>query len=446
MITNDGRFALWQFRSDSGYSRDKLLHTAQAVFGSVRCDNGSEITPVACPQAPDIYHEHLTLVMGGSYTTRRDADFVGQPIRMLMEKYGGRDDEAYGLMEIPDDDYTLDNEARRLAGIFRMQEGMFDPYTDTEAMIRLGMFSDAKMLHILRSLAWTVFCKADREDRLPESYSFDELAEIGRSLDKNCLNYSAESYCSCLCSHYDWRVFYVPDAYIDSDCESRTDLRKLCGKENRSGNTSSLFFSGCGGFSFNDRSSDIISRNEETLESLEAFRKDLIDLLPVMNTIHDGLMKNRNRSEKLKGVLAEALTAWCALAVAAREPFYSEEANDSPEVDAGLDGPMEPPTDAPAAKDKALPQMEKEISSQQSAQTESFATTPQRQSVGTLSNGSTPIENPKEKRIKELEASIAALQREADGIVGLFGFAKRNRIKREIEARRRELESLKKER
>lgn len=344
MFANDGRYAMWQFRSDSGYSPDKLLHVAQAVFGSIHCGNDSEITPIAYPQVPDICHEHLTLVSGG-YTTRRDADFVGQPIRLLMEKCGSKSEEAYDLMEIPNDDYTLDNEARRLAKVFRLQNGMFDPYTDTEAMIRLGMFSEAKMLHALRSLAWTVFCKADREGRLAESYSFEELVQIAKPLETNHFNYSTESYCSGLCSHYDWRVFYVPDAYIDSDCESHTDLRQLCGKENRSGNTSFVVFGGLGGLSSMNRSSNIISRNEETLESLEALRKDLLDLLPVMRILHDGFMKNRDRSEKLEGILAEALTAWCALAVAAKEPFYSEEANDSPEVDAGLEGPMEQPTD-----------------------------------------------------------------------------------------------------
>ena len=45
-----------------------------------------------------------------------------------------------------------------------------------------------------------------------------------------------------------------------------------------------------------------------------------------------------------------------------------------------------------------------------------------------------------------MEESIAALQREADSIGGLFGFVKRNKIKKEIEAQQRELESLKRQR
>lgn len=169
---------------------------------------------------------------------------------------------------------------------------------------------------------------------------------MGEHIEKrNCLNYSSESYCSGLCSHYDWHVFYVPDAYIESDCSDNTDLRQLCGKENRGGNSFSIMMPGLGGFGAMNRTNDIISRCEETLESLEALRKDLTDLLPVMQTIYDGFMQDRDRSQPLEGVLAEALTAWCALAIAAKEPFYSEEAADTPEADAGLDGPMERPTD-----------------------------------------------------------------------------------------------------
>lgn len=345
ILTNDGHFATFQFDSDSDYDPGKIIRIAKTVFKNIHCPNDEEITPIAYPQVPDICHEHLTLMLGGSYTTRRDADFIGQPIRMLMEKCGNTKEEAYDLMLIPNDDYVLDIDARRLAKVFRLKEGMFDPYTDTEAMIRLGMFSDARMFHALRSLAWTVLCKADREERDLESYTFEELAELAKPIDTNHFNYSTESYCSGLCSHYDWRVFYVPDTYLDSDCESSTDLRALCGKENRSGNSTFVVMGGLDGFSAMNRTNNIISRNEETLESLEALRKDLIDLLPIMKTIYDGLMKDRNRSEKLEGVLSDALNAWCALAVAAKEAFYSEEANDSPEVEASLSGPMEQPTD-----------------------------------------------------------------------------------------------------
>ena len=44
-------------------------------------------------------------------------------------------------------------------------------------------------------------------------------------------------------------------------------------------------------------------------------------------------------------MLADALNAWCTLAVAAIEPFYSEEANRSTEAEVGLSTPMEQPKD-----------------------------------------------------------------------------------------------------
>ncbi|MBO5567845.1 MAG: hypothetical protein J6A79_02705 [Clostridia bacterium] len=62
-----------------------------------------------------------------------------------------------------------------------------------------------------------------------------------------------------------------------------------------------------------------------------------------MKTIHDGFVKNRDRTKKLEGTLAEALTAWCALSIAASEPFYTEEAADTPEANAALHAPLKRP-------------------------------------------------------------------------------------------------------
>lgn len=347
MRINFGRVKL-PFLATSIDARNIVRHW---LYHIVAKDTSGKDIPVASHKVPDVFHEHLTLVSSGQYTTHRDADFVGQSIRMLMEKHDNTGDEAYGLMEIPKDSYKLDAEARRLATVFRMDENLFDPYRDTEAMIRLGMFQDVKMFHALRSLAWTVSCKADQEGRTLGSYGFEELKEIGEMINKSPLNYKTESWCSGLCSHYDWHVFYVPESYIESKCRGRTDLRLLCNKENRGGSSIHIISPL---FNMMDRTNDIISRCEETLESLEALRKDLVDLLPVMQTIYDGFMQDRDRSQPLEGVLAEALTAWCALAIAAKEPFYSEEAADTPEADAGLDGPMERPSDdldaAPVAR------------------------------------------------------------------------------------------------
>jgi len=300
----------------------ELRSTANDIYESLvlKGDDGSCI-PAAFPSAGEKYMEHYLLISGGKYTTARDADFVGQSVLKLLEKNGKRKSEAYSLIQIANDDYTLDRTAEKLAEVFRLKEDLFDPRSDTEAMIRLGMFRNVSMLHVLRSLAWAVMCDADSNKRSPDSYTFAELERFAAFIaGKRNVVYGDRSYCPGLCSCYDWHVFYVPESYFDTGCFDESDLRELCGKTKYSGQE-------CG----------------DTIESLEALRYDLEALLPVMQTINNGLNQNRDKSRKPEGLLADALAAWCALAVAAKEPFYSEEANNEPDVQAGLNGPLARP-------------------------------------------------------------------------------------------------------
>ena len=179
------------------------------------------------------------------------------------------------------------------------------------------------------------------------AFDLDEVPIGAVIVKRNYLNYDGENGFVNLCRQYDWHVFYVPDHYLDNVYSKNNDLRYLTGKENRGGNSISIVIPGLGGDSLAEmkRTNDLIGRNEETLASLEGLRNELQELLPVMQTIHDGLLEGRDRSKKLEGPLADALTAWCALAIAAKEPFYSEEAADTPEADAALEGPLERPTD-----------------------------------------------------------------------------------------------------
>lgn len=299
------------------------------------------------PYLSDKYHEHYTIVTSGSYTSHRDADYRAQPIRELMEKYGSTDEDAYELMKIEGDSYDLDQAGMKLAKVFRMNRNLFDPYNDTEALIRKGMFKDVRMLHALRSLAWIVQKVAVTNGTDTRTIGYDKLETIGEYIEENdYLVYDPLECCQGLNSHYDWHVFFAPDDYIDSDVYLDTDLRYLTGKENRGGNTSFMVMGGdLGAMRRMNAISTMIGRNEETVESLEDLRSDLKGLKPVMETIHDGLLEGRDRNEKLEGPLADALTAWCALTIAAKEPFYSEEAADSDEANAGLEGPLDYPSD-----------------------------------------------------------------------------------------------------
>lgn len=342
-VSNDS----WQIMSD--WMNRIQLPGDKLYYVPSESDSGQEadrIGDLVSPLPPEELHEHFDLITNGGYTTHRDADFIGQSIRGLMEKCGSAGEDAYDEMKIAGDAYDLDKSALKLAQVFRLDESLFEPYKDREALIRLSVFSDVRMLHALRSLSWMVSRYSEKENRPISKITFDELQKMGRIIEKKkYLNYDGSSGFVNLCNHYDWHVFYVPEKYRDGSTAMTTDLRYLTGKENRGGNTMSVFIPGISDISSMNRKNNIISRNEETLESLDALRKDLKDLLPVMETIHDGLLEDRDRSKALEGPLADALTAWCALAVAAKEPFYSEEAADTPEADAALEAPPERPKD-----------------------------------------------------------------------------------------------------
>ena len=330
---------------------NRIVIPGETIFEMCQSDTSndgliSSTLSVALP--PDALHEHYDLVTGGVYTTRRSADFIGQSIAALMKKHGEQHSDLFDLMTIKNDRYKLSETAKKIATVFRINSNLFDEHHDVEALIRLGAFSDTRMLHALRSLAWTAQQYADDNNKPLMALTYEELLSIGEFIkQRNYLNYGNDGPYKTLCDEYDWHVFYVPNTYIKSKQAKQIDLRYICGKENRGGNVITFLSSFWGADSLHSsrRSNEIISRNEETIASLNGLRKDLQDLLPLMETIRDGLLVNRDRSVKVEGPLPDALTAWCALAIAAKEPFYSEEAADTPEADAALDRPLERPTD-----------------------------------------------------------------------------------------------------
>ena len=320
------------------------------MYTSDLCDYGNiSLQPIL--GAPEELHEHYDLINSGTYSTHRDADFVGQPISKLLEEAGNTQFKTL----IADDHYDLDQKALTIAQIFRMKEHKFDPYHDTEAFIQLGMIEKVDSLHKLRSFAWGWAAEADsRGTALSDVesfhlYQYSDYDYKKWQKDRITLNYNDKKYFPALCNQYDWHVFYVPDTYLYSEDRQQNDLRFLCGKENRGGNTVSFAIPGLGVDNLDkmQRNNAIISRNEETLASLESLRNELMDLLPVMEMIHDEFLESRNRVKPLTGYLAEVLAAWCALCVSAREPFYSEEASDTPEANAALSRPMSRPSGIP---------------------------------------------------------------------------------------------------
>ena len=57
----------------------------------------------------------------------------------------------------------------------------------------------------------------------------------------------------------------------------------------------------------------------------ERGKKNILHIYPAILTLWNGLRKNRDYDEELTGNSADIVYAWCSLAKAAKEPFYSED-------------------------------------------------------------------------------------------------------------------------
>jgi hypothetical protein len=63
----------------------------------------------------------------------------------------------------------------------------------------------------------------------------------------------------------------------------------------------------------------------DEVHSLDDLRDDLNYIYPAVKIIYDKLSKNRDRNEELSGIEADIVYSWIALALAAKEPFYTED-------------------------------------------------------------------------------------------------------------------------
>lgn len=221
-------------------------------------------------------------------------DFQPLDLLEIMESIGGELTKFRSIIEAYDKGFSdkLVKSALKMANVFRVNRSAFNDKHDREAAIIEGMFEKKYMLSALRSFAWTLAEKACIDERDISSYNFDELFSLGEFIkEREWLNYEESSWFDGLCGHPDVHVVYVPQEIIDNEIDS------------------------------------LFSRmmNNKPVCSLDALREDLSALEDVMAVIHNGLLEGRDRNKPLEGVLADVLTAWCALCVASRKPFFSED-------------------------------------------------------------------------------------------------------------------------
>lgn len=232
------------------------------------------------------------------------------------------------IIEADIEDYELDKKAREMSKLFHVTISAFDCKHDREGELAQGLMQSAYMMSGLRSFAWTLADYCKQQNCTPENVNNAMASQIANFVAKeDWLNYDGDNYCQGLCSGSDLHVFFIPDSI------TQTDKNKfLPSKEDK----------------------DRVKKMKEKfptyreilseVHSLDSLRKDLEYVYPAVKTLWNGLAEERDYSVALLGNEADIVYAWCALALAAKEPFFFE------------DGPMtcffDHPTDEPVHKIK----------------------------------------------------------------------------------------------
>lgn len=204
--------------------------------------------------------------------------------------------------------YDLHEKAEQMIPLFRVDAGVFDPKHDRECELAEGLMHRAYMMSALRSFAWSLHDWCSQKDVQPQDLEYHQLQRIIRFISRrHWLNYD-DSCCQGLCGCPDLHVYYVPDGASYADKQALLPSAEHLAQMDAIKQTFSGF--------------DEIST---TVHSLDALRRDLAYLLPAIETICAQLAQDRDRELALTGDEADILYAWCALALAAEGPFFTED-------------------------------------------------------------------------------------------------------------------------
>lgn len=205
--------------------------------------------------------------------------------------------------------YNLGKKAKELQKLFHVNETVFDMRHDRECELEEGLMHRAYMMSALRSFAWTLADYCNKHNSTPSEVDADVVRRIVDFVaSEDWLNYDDKTYCKGLCSGSDLHVYFVPDGITQADRK-----KMLPGKEDldRVKQMKEQFPT------YNEILSEV--------HSLDELRKDLEYIYPAVKLLWDYLKKDRNYDEALLGNSADIVYAWCALALAAKEPFFSED-------------------------------------------------------------------------------------------------------------------------
>ena len=205
--------------------------------------------------------------------------------------------------------YKLADRAVEMRSVFHVSPDVFDSAHDRECELAEGYMHRAYMMSALRSFAWTLAKYCEALEIKPEEMTIDQIHKIIDGVaDLNWLNYDDKSVCKGLCGTQDLHVYYLPDktperikAVFRPSQETIDQTKQMQDK-----------------FPTYNPILDQIG-------SLDKLRKDLGYIYPAIEKIYDDVLENRDYNEPLVSRDGDILYAWCALAYAARGPFYSED-------------------------------------------------------------------------------------------------------------------------
>lgn len=183
-----------------------------------------------------------------------------------------------GLKKKP---YKLHENAQRLSKALAKGNTEAGSLSEAAAAGTLRSVSD---LHALRSFAWTIGDYQKRTGAEYDRLSLSELTAIAKAVkDAGYLNYRGGSFFPGLCSSPDNNVYFLPS-------QLSRELRKAAGADGAA------------------------------VASLNRLRKDLTRIKPVMENLAMELFGGTAGTET--EFFETVLSAWCALAVLSKEPFF----------------------------------------------------------------------------------------------------------------------------
>ncbi len=227
-----------------------------------------------------------------------DSD-IDDDMKALYNRVIAKDTESYDLNE----------KAKEMQKLFHVNASAFDPRHDRECELEEGLMHRAYMMSGLRSFAWTLADYCKQHDCTPEDIDNTIASRIANFVaNEDWLNYDGKTYCQGLCSGSDLHVYYVPDGVTQADKKkllpSKEDLDRVKQMKEKFP-------------SYREILSEV--------HSLNALRKDLEYIYPAVKALWVSLEEERDYDEALLGNEADIVYAWCALALAAKEPFFSED-------------------------------------------------------------------------------------------------------------------------